>query len=55
MRRSSQGGDVADAGSWVVTPYDLVQSLRGGVDSGAVQGESVLVGGLKGCYWWKPV
>jgi hypothetical protein len=27
----------------------------GGVGSGAVRGESVLVGGLKGCYWWKTV
>jgi hypothetical protein len=31
------------------------KSLRGGVSSGAVWGESVLVGGLKGCYWWKTV
>jgi hypothetical protein len=55
-RRSSQGGGVADAGSWVVTPYGLVsrysqhfrrKSLRGGVGSGAVRGESVLVGGLR--------
>jgi hypothetical protein len=27
----------------------------GGVGSGAVQGESLLVGELKGCYWWKTV
>jgi hypothetical protein len=27
----------------------------GGVGSVAVRGESVLVGGLKGCYWWKTV
>jgi len=27
----------------------------GGVGSGAVRGESVLVGGLKGCYWSKTV
>jgi hypothetical protein len=26
-----------------------------GVGSGAVRGGSVLVGGLKGCYWWKTV
>jgi hypothetical protein len=26
-----------------------------GVGSGAVRGESVLVGELKGCYWWKTV
>jgi hypothetical protein len=31
------------------------KSLREGVGSGAVRGESVLVGGLKGCYWWKTV
>jgi hypothetical protein len=31
------------------------KSLRGGVGSGAVRGESVLVGVLKGCYWWKTV
>jgi hypothetical protein len=23
--------------------------------SGAVRGESVLLGGLQGCYWWKTV
>jgi hypothetical protein len=27
----------------------------GGVGSDAARGESVLVGGLKGCYWWKTV
>jgi hypothetical protein len=25
------------------------------VGSGAVRGESVRVGGIKGCYWWKTV
>jgi hypothetical protein len=42
-------------------PHQQVQSAfyekvpAGGVDSGAVRGECVLVGGLKGCYWWKTV
>jgi hypothetical protein len=27
----------------------------GGVGTGAGRGECVLVGGLKGCYWWKTV
>jgi hypothetical protein len=33
--------------------HDKVPS--GGVGSGAVRGECVMVGGLKGCYWWKTV
>jgi hypothetical protein len=37
------------------SPHFTRKSLRGGVGSGAVLGESVLVGGLKGCYWWKTV
>jgi hypothetical protein len=28
---------------------------EGGGGSGAVRGESLLVGELKGCYWWKTV
>jgi hypothetical protein len=35
------------------SPHFMRKSLRGGVGSGAVRGECVLVGGLKGCYWWK--
>jgi hypothetical protein len=31
------------------------ESPCGGGGSGAVRGESLLVGGLKGCYWWKTV
>jgi hypothetical protein len=37
------------------SPLFRRKSLRGGVGSGAVRGESVLVCGLKGCYWWKTV
>jgi hypothetical protein len=37
------------------SPHFTRKSLRGDVGSGAVRGESVLVGGLKGCYWWKTV
>jgi hypothetical protein len=37
------------------SPYFTRKSLRSGVDSGAVRGESVLMGGLKGSYWWKTV
>jgi hypothetical protein len=35
--------------------YSQYFTLRVGVGSGAVRGECVLVGGLKGCYWWKAV
>jgi hypothetical protein len=34
--------------------YETVPA-GGEVGSGAVRGECVLVGGLKGCYWWKTV
>jgi hypothetical protein len=37
------------------SPHFTRKSLRGGVGSGAVRGECVLVDGLKGCYWWKAV
>jgi hypothetical protein len=39
------------------SPHLMRKSLRGGggVGSGAVRGESVLVGGLKGGCWWKTV
>jgi hypothetical protein len=37
------------------SPHFTRKSLRGGVGSGAVRRECVLVGGLKGCYWWKTV
>jgi hypothetical protein len=37
------------------SPHFKRKSLRGGVGSGAVRGESLLVGGLKGCYWSKTV
>jgi hypothetical protein len=37
------------------SPHFKRKSLRGGVGSGAVRGESILVGGLNGCYWWKTV
>jgi hypothetical protein len=36
------------------SPHFRRKSLRG-VGSSAVRGESVLVGGLKCCYWWKTV
>jgi hypothetical protein len=42
--------------------YEILQStfhekvpVGGGGCSGAVRGESLLVGGLKDCYWWKTV
>jgi hypothetical protein len=38
-----------------VTVHISRESPCGGVGSGAVRGKSVLVGGLKGCYWWKTV
>jgi hypothetical protein len=39
------------------SPHFTRKSLRGegGVGSGAVRGESVVLGGLKDCYWWKTV
>jgi hypothetical protein len=37
-----------------VGPHFTRNSMRGG-GSGSVRGESLLVGGLKGCYWWKTV
>jgi hypothetical protein len=40
---------------WQYSPHFTRKSLRGVVGSGAVRGESVLAGGLKGCYWWKSV
>jgi hypothetical protein len=41
----------------VHSPHFTRRSLRGGGGSGggAVRVESVLVGGLKGCCWWKTV
>jgi hypothetical protein len=39
----------------IYSPHFRRKSLWGGVGSGAVRGESVLVGGLKGCYWSKTV
>jgi hypothetical protein len=39
----------------VYSPHFTRKSLREGVGSGVVRGESVLVDGLKGCYWWKTV
>jgi hypothetical protein len=36
------------------SPHFRRKSLRGG-GSGAVRGDSLLVVGLKGCYWWKTV
>jgi hypothetical protein len=43
--------------NWLSTVRILRESPCGwgGVGSGAVLGECVLVGGLKGCYWWKAV
>jgi hypothetical protein len=35
--------------------HEKVPAEGGGVGSGAVRGECVLVGGLKCCYWWKTV
>jgi hypothetical protein len=37
------------------SPHFTRKSLRGGVGSGVVRGECVLVGWLKGYYWWKTV
>jgi hypothetical protein len=31
------------------------EKVPGGGGSGAVRGKRLLVGGLKGCYWWKIV
>jgi hypothetical protein len=53
--------DNPDRFTWISATAFQVNTVRisgespcgGVVGSGAVQGESVLVGGLKGCYWWK--
>jgi hypothetical protein len=35
--------------------HEKVPAGGEGGGSGAVMGESLLLGGLKGCYWWKTV
>jgi hypothetical protein len=46
---------LATGSSTVCILRDSPCGSGGGVGSGAVRGESVLVGALKGCYWWKAV
>jgi hypothetical protein len=60
-KRRKPGERHTSGRKWIVISKQLVQSSfqekvpAVGVGSGAVRGESVLVGGLKGCYWSKAV
>jgi hypothetical protein len=54
IRATKIGGGGAGSHS-KYSPHFTRKSLRGCVRSGALRGGCVMVGGLKGCYWWKTV